>query len=253
MSPLLRALSAEALKLRHTLALRMCAIAPAVVVGLFVLQVALLKHTSHTPDDPVKVWLSFSENILTLWSILMLPLFVTLQSALLAGLEHGDHHWKHLLALPVPRRVHYLAKLLMMIAMVMAATVFLAMLICLGGLLLSQVQPGFGLAGPPPWAYLTQKSAAIFAASLWMVALQIWIAIRWSSFTVAVSIGMTATVIGMMVIQSRLFAPWYPWSMPTMAIAFNGEYTQFVTLAGVIGGALVAGAGLLDFRQRELS
>ena len=31
MSPLLRALSAESLKLRHTLALRMCLIAPAVV------------------------------------------------------------------------------------------------------------------------------------------------------------------------------------------------------------------------------
>jgi hypothetical protein len=40
MSAQLRALSAELLKLRGTLALWMCVIAPAVVVGLYVLQVS---------------------------------------------------------------------------------------------------------------------------------------------------------------------------------------------------------------------
>ena len=252
MSPLLGALAAEALKLRHTLALRMCLIAPAIVVGLFVLQVALLKHSGKAPAEPQKLWLSFAENILTLWALLMLPLLVTLQTALLAGLEHGDRQWKHLLALPVPRYVHYLSKLFTLIAMVMAANAFLAVLVCLGGLLLIYVQPAFGLAGAPPWIYLLEKTTAIFAASLLMVALQTWIAIAWSSFTVAVSIGMSATVAGMMVVQSRIFGHWYPWSMPTMAIVFDGEFTHFVIVAGVVGGVVIGVAGLLDFQRREL-
>jgi len=253
MSPLLRALSAESLKLRHTLALRMCLIAPAVVVALFVAQMSLLSHSSRPPTDSAKAWLGLSENILTLWSLVMLPLFVTLQSALLASIEHSDRHWKHLLALPVARRVHYLAKLLVLIGMVVTASALLALFICIGGALLMLVQPAIGLAGAPPLAYLAEKSACMLAASLLMVALQNWIAIRWNSFTVAVSFGMTATVIGMMVVQSKALGPWYPWSMPTMAISFDGAFASIAVAVALIGGVVATAIGLIDFERHEFS
>ena len=50
--------------------------------------------------DPAAAWLMFARASSVLWVFLMLPLFVTLESALLAGLEHGERQWKHLLALP---------------------------------------------------------------------------------------------------------------------------------------------------------
>ena len=52
MSAQLRALSAEMLKLRGTLALWMCVIAPAVVVGLYVLQVSFSKIVPQSMRDP---------------------------------------------------------------------------------------------------------------------------------------------------------------------------------------------------------
>ena len=103
MTALRRALHAESLKLRGTLALWMCLIAPATVVALYVLQVSFSEFGMRTGGDPAKAWFAFSQSILVLWLLLMLPLFITLQSALLAGLEHGERQWKHLLALPVPR------------------------------------------------------------------------------------------------------------------------------------------------------
>ena len=90
MTALVRALWAEQLKLRGTLALWMCLVAPALVVGLYVLQI-LTRFTggaARTPPPPAEAWLMFAQSALGLWAFLMLPLLVTLQAALLAGLEH---------------------------------------------------------------------------------------------------------------------------------------------------------------------
>lgn len=253
MNALLRALSAEALKMRGTLALWMCLVAPATVVGLYVLQVAFSKFGQRPVVDPAASWFIFAQSILVLWFFLMLPLFVTLQSALLAGLEHGERQWKHLLALPVPRPVHYLSKLVMLAAMVFGSFVVLVALIPVGGWILMQVKPEFGLAGWPDWTWLLGRAASGFAASLLIVALQNWIAIRWRSFTVAVSVGMSATVVGFLIGQSQRFGHLYPWSMPMQVIAAEGRHLEFVIWAGLAGGALVAAAGLADFLRREFS
>ncbi|CAN5206636.1 hypothetical protein BH11PSE14_BH11PSE14_15540 [soil metagenome] len=253
MNPLLRALSAESVKLRGTLALWMCLIAPSVVVVLYVLQISFSRIPADRVADPVHAWQGFSQSILALWAFLMLPLFITLESALLAGLEHADHQFKHLLALPLPREVHYLAKLAALAAFVAAAFVVLLALMPLGAAALGVLKPQFGIAGGPPWRSLLGTAAACYAASLLMVALHTWLAIRWRSFTVAVSIGMSATVMGFLIGQSERFGHWYPWSMPLQVLAGKGQWTGFVVVAGIFGGLLVGLAGLLDFRRREFA
>jgi hypothetical protein len=253
MRALLRALHAESLKMRGTLALWMCLIAPAVVVVLYVLQMSFSRIPTRPAVDPAMAWKVFSQSVLALWLFLMLPLFVTLQSALLAGLEHGERQWKHLLALPVPRSVHYLAKLLMLAAMLAAAFALLLLLLPVGGLVLMWLKPQFGLAGAPDWLWLLATAARAYAAALLIVALQTWIAIRWRSFTVAVAVGMGATVAGFLIGQSERFGHWYPWTMPLQVMAGNGVHASFVVVAGLVGGGLVAALGLADFLRREVS
>ena len=118
MSALMRALTAESLKLRGTLALWMCLIAPATVVGLAVLQVAFADLADKAPQPPAAAWRGLATGMMSLWAFLMLPLFVTLESALLAGLEHANHRWRHLLALPLPRASHYLGKVIALLVLV---------------------------------------------------------------------------------------------------------------------------------------
>jgi hypothetical protein len=252
MNPIARALSAEALKLKGTLALWMCLIAPGVVVALYVLQISFAKLPASTAaPDPVLAWTMYAKSALGLWAFLMLPLFVTLEAALLAGLEHGERQWKHLLALPLPRGAHYLAKLLALAALVALGFLALVALIPLGGLLLPVLKPAFGIAGPPPWRYLFVSAGQAYLASLLVVALQCWIAVRWQSFTVAVSVGMSATVMGFLIGQSERFGHWYPWSMPMQVLAGKGQWTEFVMVAGVLGFAVAGALALLDFRRRE--
>lgn len=252
MSALSRALSAEALKLKGTLALWMCLIAPGVVVALYVLQIAASNFpAARAAPDPALAWEMFAKSTLGLWAFLMLPLFVTLESALLAGLEHGDRQWKHLLALPLPRSAHYLAKLLALAGLVALAFVALVALVPIGGYALALIKPAFGIAGAPPWEFLLRSAAYCYVATLLIVALQCWIAVRWSSFTVAVSVGMSATVMGFLIGQSERYGHWYPWSMPMQVLAGKGQWIEFVMVAGVAGGLLVALLGLADFHRRE--
>ena len=253
MNPLWRALSAESVKLRGTLALWMCLVAPAVVVVLYVLQISVSRLPKGHAVDPAQAWAMFTQSIFALWAFLMLPLFITLESALLAGLEHGDRQWKHLLALPLPREVHYLAKLAALAVLVAAAFAALLALMPVGAMVLGLLKPEFGIGGAPPLASLLRTAAACYAAALLMVALHTWLAIRWQSFTVAVSVGMSATVMGFLIGQSERFGHWYPWSMPLQVLAGKGQWTGFVVLAGLAGGLLVGLAGLADFRRREFA
>ena len=62
MTALLRALSAESLKLRGTLAAWMCLIAPALVVALYVLQMAFMDYTRRPPVPGDAAWSLFAQN-----------------------------------------------------------------------------------------------------------------------------------------------------------------------------------------------
>ena len=73
-----------------------------------------------------KLWDAVFQNSLSVWAIFMLPLLITLETALLAGVEHTEKQWKHLLALPVPRYTVYLAKLLTALLLMLAGTLLLA-------------------------------------------------------------------------------------------------------------------------------
>lgn len=244
------ALAAEVLKLRGTLAAWMCVIAPVLVVLVYVLQMSLVNLPGGVAATPEEAWSSFSQSVLVLWSLLMLPLFVTLQSALLAGLEHGNRQWKYLLALAVPRRNHYLAKGLVMLGMLLLASAVLAVLVPLGGWLLLSVRPEVGLAGAPPWGLLLSQIGAILAAAGLMTALQLWISLRWASFSVAVGVGMAATVAGFLIGQSQRFGPFFPWSMPLNTLANDGEKMLWIAGAGLAGFLLAGTVALIDLLRR---
>jgi hypothetical protein len=244
------ALSAERLKLRRTLALRMSLVTPAVVVVLCVLQFGLAE-TLGGQGDPDLAWREFAGASFALWAFLMLPLFVTLEAALLAGLEHGDRQWKHLLALPVPRSAHYLAKWTALAGLLLGAALIFVGLIAVGGWALMHIRPETGLGGWPPWGWLLRRCIGMVTAALFMAAIQLWVAIRWSSFTIAVGAGMSATVAGFIIGQSR-FGHWYPWSMPVELFVRDGRHAAFAMAASALGAAAVLAFSLWEFSRREL-
>lgn len=184
------------------------------------------------------------------WGVLVVPLFVTLQTAGLAGLEHGNNTWKHLLALPLPRSMHYLVKLTTAFGLLLCAYLFLLALVALAGWTLMVVAPRTALAGSPTLGGLLVPAACSFAASLLLLALQTWIALHWHAFNLAVAVGVVGTIAGLVIGQFK-YGRYFPWSMPGQAFMGNGQNAVFTAWLGIIGAVVVGAAGLYDFAHRD--
>lgn len=254
MTALARALSAEILKLKRTLIPAMVLISPLAIILLNVFTLLLMRQ--YYTDEPVEVWDILVRNGYSFWTLLMLPLFVTLETALIGGLEHGPSIWKHLFALPIPRWSIYAAKLIVILAIVA-----LSMLVLIGGnwlvgLALGALRlDGLVLAARFPWRLVLEVGGLVYALSLLMIAIHVWIATRWSSFAVASGTGMVATVAGFLIANSERWSKVFPWTLPIGAIRFLADGTPVAAqalLLSVIGGLAVALIGGWDVLRRDV-
>ncbi len=252
MSSLLRALYAEVLKLRRTLALRLAILTPLVLVALQT--VVFFGSQSIGSLQGEDAWLAFDQQLFILWALLVLPLFVSLETALLAGLEHKDEHWKHLHALPVSRGGLYAAKWVAGTALIGLSLVALVGFSVLAGELLRFLQPGMGFEKPAPWTLLSRYLGAVFVASWLIISFQTWVALRWSSFVVATSAGILLTLSGTLFVN----ASWgrvYPWALPGLvANGFNKgmPLPQLELLVGGLGGVVVGVLACRSLARREV-
>ena len=136
---LLRALHSEFLKMKRTIALKMVVLAPAVVVLLVLFAGWQTPYSTLNRNGLGNKWIVLASLVLRFWTALMMPLYITLQTALIAGLDHSDNQWKSLLARPVPRWTLYVAKLMVVVAMTAAGTLVLLCGILIDGTILARV------------------------------------------------------------------------------------------------------------------
>jgi hypothetical protein len=260
---LARALSAEMLKAKRTLALWLALIAPAVVIGV---QVAMMwdRRAYYRQTEIARgAWMEYGAQTMVLWGLLMLPLFVTLETALVGQWEHVSAGWKHLFALPVPRGAIYAAKQIASALLIALSILALTTLLILSGLSMRLWLPGLGFeAVVPLWAFC-KYGLAMFLGAWLIVAIQTWVAQRWSSFAIACGVGVAMTVAGVLVIQSE-WASYYPWTLPVLvANGFSEEAMQSLNgftdglpwrelLFGTLGGLLVAVWGGHNVTRRDV-
>jgi lantibiotic transport system permease protein len=247
---LMRALSAEHLKLRNTLAGWMTLIAPATVVGLITLQFIAQKGPMKALPEG-EGWMTVVMSQLGLWSFLMMPLYVTLQAALLAGLEHSNRQFKHLKALPVPASVHYVAKWFVLLEVVVASCAVMVLIIPCSAMVLQAIKPNYGLDQSIPWVLILSKAAIMPLAALAMLSLQLWVSMHWRSFTVAVSMGMCATVLGYIIGQSKDYGPWYPWSMAVQTMAKTQDHIPLMLFVSATLALMVLLLGAWQFSRSD--
>jgi hypothetical protein len=251
MTTLIRALSAEVLKTKRTLTLWLVILAPLAIAFLeFVMDMQMGLRALRSNSN---AWLSLTQNSLILWALLMLPLFVTLETGLLNAQEHGNKMWKQLYATPLPRWAVYAAKQLIGLALVGLSTLNL-LVMCLGvGFLLNLLKPEFGFVPPIDWAAIVPAYALVYIAAWLIISLHLWVSARWPSFVVAMGVGITATVAGVLVINSD-WAKVYPWTLPGLAsIGYTeGDAIAAQAALGFLGGIVIALVGGWDATRRDV-
>jgi hypothetical protein len=252
MTALVRALRAETLKMKRTLALWLAIIAPLGMVGLQL--IGALQRGEPYVRQFEDAWVRFGQEMFVFFGFLIVPLFVALETALLGGLEHRSSHWKHLYALPQPRWTVYAAKQLMGMALIALSMAGLVGFSILAGLVLRMLMPGVGFDAAIPWGLFLKYGVMVYLASWLIISLHTWVAIRWQSFVVAMAVGILMTVGGMVVINAD-WATFYPWALPgLLANTFNkGEPILLKELlVSVVGGIAVALLGCWEVTRRDV-
>jgi len=269
----LRVAIIEAMKLRRTLALKVSIIVPLALIGLtLAVNLARTSGSEFVGDHPNGWDTLMLDQTLVLWCFVLLPLFVTLEAALLAGIEHRENSWKHLYALPIPRWTIFASKLIVGFALVVISSVVLALGTVVQGWILVTFRSDFGLPPAIPWDLIVLRNFGFLPAVPFMLAIQIWVAIRWRSFTVPMAVGIAATMITIMLLRTLksgdstpfgpLLAAIFPWSIPYIVIApLSQSYLpealanlrQVAFAVGLTGGLAASFLGCWEATRRDVA
>ena len=246
-----RALYAELLKTKRTLALLLAFLAPLSIALL----VFVMYFQRNTPlvEVNANIWIRMISNAMVMWGLLMLPLFVTLETGLLNALEHGNKMWKQIFALPIPRWSVYIAKQLIALALIGLSMAILLVLLVIVGVLLSWLKPDFGFSAPIPWQTLIECIFLAYLAAWLIIALHFWVSAHWSNFVVAMGVGIVATVAGVMIVNSE-WVTWYPWTLPGF-VAINyldNKLSGTVILFGFLGGIVMSVMGAWETNRPDV-
>ena len=214
MKSLLRACSAEVLKLKSTLAFWLALVAP---VAMSALQFMLIQRSGLAYLEPGETaWEYHMDQLINFFTLLMLPLFVTLETALAGNMEHVNQQWKQLFALPVRRGAIYASKLFSGLLLIGISLIGLLVTIVLSGWVLGALHPDWGFNEPVPWLHMFKLLGLVYVGSWLLIAIHTWISLRWQNFALASAVGIVLTIAGMLVINSE-YAPYYPWTLSAFA------------------------------------
>jgi len=252
--PLLRVLWAETLKTKRTAALWMVFAFPIFVSAL--LTFLLWQLPSPLLRHPGSQWPFLSRFILQIWTVLVMPLFITLATALMAGLEHPENQWKNLMALPVPRWTVYIAKLIVVSAMVCGSALLIAGGVLAAGVVLGSLDSQLQFPSPIPWGVVLRTVAAATSLMFLAVAIQHWVSLRLKSFTLPVGAGIFVVFMNFVVVGAARGDAWsqyYPWALPVRALQTPAVDVAPLLWLSALAGIVVTVAGCWEFCRREVS
>lgn len=244
---MLKVLKAELMRQQWALLISTVLLGPALCIVLGV--------NPGTPSPGVSQWTLAYGCAVVRFAWLFYPLLAGVLAALVCRPDHAAGGWKLVLSLPVRRWQVYVAKAIVLAALLGLANVALGAEFLLAGLL-------SGLRGAVPWQTLGWSLLSGWVAVLPLAALQLWVSSRWRSFGAALALNVVLTLPAIFAAQSRDIAPWYPWAQPLLAMSPLAQRAAGRTMLNVapstlwiviVGGLLVAGVGgLLTFARADV-
>lgn len=242
MTSFLTILHTEALKLRRSLALILCAVAPMCVAGFAALALA----TAKLP----KTWDRFLDEGLAMWTFFMLPMAVTALTILVAQIEHGPRMWNHLLTLPVRRGTLFLAKLAITFALVVLMQVQVYFWMYAAGFGVSAILPGQTPTGDLQLRGMGVGMTAMTFGAFALIVMQLWAALRLRSFVPPLVLGIIGTFAAL-VFTAAGTDVYLPWLLPVYATMWPKPSGLWGVGLGLGLGLTGAAAMIADLSRRE--
>lgn len=240
---MLAVLSVELRKLNRSLAAVLALAAPSLIAVFLFFNLLRGKKAA-----PWEMWLQGSTGV---WAYFMLPMSVTALTALVAHMEHGPRAWDNLRSLPVPRWRIYAAKAICVIAIVAGMSVLNLVLTWAAVKGATTIKPNLTPTGTIDLAKIMAMNAKVVAAATLMVAVQLWTALRFSSFVPALALGIGGTFFSVVATAAKAGA-FFPWQMAVNAMMPEPwRVATALSLGGALGLATLV-AAIVHLARREV-
>jgi len=240
---MLAALSVEFRKLNRSLALLLAIVAPA-LIAIFTFFNMLRGDAPQEYD----MWIMSGSAI---WAFFMLPMSVTALTALVANMEHGPKSWDHLRALPLPRWRIYAAKTVCVIAVVALMSVLTLLMTWASVEIAAAVKPAITPSGVPDMALHAWTLVKMLAAALLLIAVQLWMALRFQSFVPGLALGIGGTFFAVVATSARA-GVFMPWQMPVNMLTNEAWRAETALMIGGAGGFIGLLAMVTHLSWREV-
>lgn len=241
---LLVALRGEFAKLSRTLALALVLAAPALIAAF-----SLANQLRAGRPTGWMVWMDGSASI---WAYFLLPMVLAALAALMAHMEHSVRMWDHLRALPVPRPVHYTAKAISLLTMLGFMTMAVPASTWLALEVGSLIDPAATPSDSVDWSEVARLCGKLFLSSLLLVAVQLWVALRFASFVPAIVTGIGGTFFAVVAPNAKI-GIYSPWQIPLNALGDDPQRAAFALAFGSAAGLILLIAGITHLAWRDAS
>ena len=236
-------LSIEIRKLNRSLAAVLAVAAPSLIAvfGFFM----VLRGTAP------QTWEMWMVSAIAIWSFFMLPMSVTALTALVAHMEHGPKSWDHLRSLPLPRWRLYAAKAVMVLAVVAIMSLLTLVLTWGAVMLATTIKPDLTPTGLLDLGLHASTMGKVFLAAILMVAIQLWIALRFASFVPALVVGIGGTFFSVVATSAKQ-GVFFPWQMPVNMLATDAWRVNTALGLGCGLGLVVLALAVAHLSRREV-
>jgi hypothetical protein len=243
--------TAEALKQKRSLTGLILILSPS-LMGIFNILVGAGGYYAQMQSgaDIMKTVLN---NSLNLWSLIMLPIAMTLLTALNASVEFRNAQWKHIFVLPVsPWRV-MMAKWIVNLGMAALSHLYYFAVILSVGFYLCTAN-GMSFAGSLDYSLLAQRLGITFLASLLLITIHTLTALMLDNFLIVMTFGTMMMISNYFVGQSEKYGVLSPWAHPMRLQHYLYEDPHFWVLlaANLLGSLILAMAGLKLLTKRQI-
>jgi len=233
---ILHMLSAEGIKMR-----KVCFIIP-IVSTIILLLFTCMEWYLYFRQGEAGIYTGL--NVMYMFLSFTMLLTISLLCSIISETEHQALGLKFNFLMPISRTGFYFAK-----AIWVSLLMFGCCLLILSGA--SVIWIAFS-SQPLPFVFLMKQIFGCFAASLPVLAIQLFLSLRISNQTIPMSAGVIGAISSLFLARFTGRAAYIlPWVYPSMASPFIKGYTNFILLGILLGGLLLS-LGALRFRKMEI-
>lgn len=241
----LNLLQVELLKLKRSLALLMSILCPLSIVLLQLLLV--IEGTASMLGK--SGWNGFFMSSISLWYMLMLPLYVALLTTLINNNEHKNSTWRLMFTLPVNRWEIFVVKLFVawLLTLFSSVVMFGFIYLAIGGLKLA------GFTSPTPLDInALPQLLRVMGAVLPILVIGHFVSWCSKNIVVPLALGVIMTMCAMTLVRSEKYWKFDPWTYHmTATLTSSAEANALATQLGLGLGAVLLVIGAIWVNRRE--